>query len=131
MSQEFGEVRRLCGAEILNPVKWYTPTYISTPSHLYKYPGVLQLLKIPVDLSGRVLQLLKIPVDLSVHPLIVVGAPGRLAPHPVFLVRYRGIFVPRAIFFDDAPTFFANLLLFNRIFRGIGPGVDALGKPGF
>ncbi len=117
MSQEFGEVRRLCGAEILNPVKWYTPTYISTPSHLYKYPGVLQLLKIPVD--------------LSVHPLIVVGAPGRLAPHPVFLVRYRGIFVPRAIFFDDALTFFANLLLFNGIFRGIGPGVHALRKSGF
>ena len=81
------------------------PTYISTPSHLYRYPGVLQLLKVPVGLSARVLQLLKIPVDLSVHPLMVVGAPGRLAPRPTYLVGCRGIFVPRAIFFDHAPPF--------------------------
>ena len=97
---------------------------------MYKYPGVLQLLKVPVDLSGRVLQLLKIPVDLSVYPLAIVGEPGRLAPRPAFLVGYRGIFVPRATFFDHAPTFFADLLLFNRILRGIGPGVHTLGKPG-
>ena len=71
---------------IPDPVKmvYIPPTYISTPSHLYKYPGVLQLLKVPVGLSARVLQLLKIPVDLSVHPLMVVGAPRRFVSSPTY-----------------------------------------------
>ncbi|MEM7381244.1 MAG: hypothetical protein AAF361_08605 [Bacteroidota bacterium] len=52
-----------------------------------------------------------------------MGAPLRLVPQPTDFVGYRAIFVPQAVFFDITPTFFANLLLFSRIFWGIGPGV--------